>query len=106
MNHPEDDAIESLLREQFDGPVRDEGFSDRLMRRLPRRRRATWPLWGGTLGGAVACWVALLFSPLVGAGWRDCLNGQWSAPSVTVLLAMLGMAMLALAWGLAEADDR
>jgi len=107
MNPSRDDAIESLLRSQFDGPVRDEGFSEQLMQRLPhRRRRVAWPVWGGMLVGAAACWLALLPSPLVDAGWHDWAGGHWTASAVAVLAAMLGMALLALAWGVAEADDR
>lgn len=107
MNPSQDAMIDALLRKQFDGPALDEGFSRRVMQRLPqRRRRVAWPVWGGILVGAVACWLALLFSPAVDAGWHDCLGGHWSAPAVTLLLAMLGMAVLALAWGVAEADDR
>ena len=107
MNQSQDDAIEELLRKQFDGPVPDEGFSRRVMQRLPlHRRRAAWPVWGGIVAGTVACWLALLFSPIVYAGWHDCLSGHWSASAVTLLLAMLGMAALALAWGVAEAEDR
>lgn len=106
MNHELDDAIEALLRKQFDGPVRDEGFSRRVMQRLPRRRRrVSWPLWSGIVAGAVACWLALLSSPLPRTGWRDWMSGDWSAPAVLLLLAALGMAMLALAWGVAEAGD-
>lgn len=107
MNQSRDDAIEALLRKQFDGPVRDEGFSERLMQRLPwRRRRVAWPLWAGALAGAVACWLALLPSRLLRNGWQDWIGGHWSAAGIAVLLAMLGMALLALIWGVAETDHR
>ncbi|HEY3521147.1 MAG TPA: hypothetical protein VGK80_08915 [Rhodanobacteraceae bacterium] len=106
MNHDRNDAIEALLRKQFEGPVPDEGFSRRLMQRLPHRRRVAWPMWGGIPLGAVACWLALLRSPLLRIGWRDWVSGHWSASAITILLAMLGMVMLALIWSVAEADDR
>lgn len=107
MNHASDDAIDRLLREQFDGPVHDGGFSERMLQRLPpRRRRVAWPLWAGMLAGACACWLALLPSPLLHASWRDWSSGAWSTSAVIVLLAMVTMAVLALAWGVAEADDR
>ena len=103
MNQERDDEIEALLLRQF-APVSDEGFSDRVMRALPpRRRRATWPLWSGILMGAVACWLVLLHSPLLRLDW---VSGDWSASAVTMLLAMLGVATLALVWGVAEAEDR
>ena len=107
MNQTQDDEVEALLRQQFDGPVCDDGFSERLMKRLPkRRRRITWPVWGGILVGVVACWLAMLRSPLLRIGWWDWMGNHWSAPAVTVLLVALGMAMLAVAWGVAESDDR
>ena len=107
MNHASDDAIDKLLREQFDGPIHDEGFSERMLQRLPpRRSRVAWPLWAGMLAGACACWLALLPSPLLHAGWRDWSSGAWSTSTVIVLLAMVTMAVLALAWGVAEVDDR
>lgn len=107
MNQSQGDAIEELLRKQFDGPVLDEGFSRRLLQRLPqRRRRVTWPLWFGIATGAVACWLALLSSPLPRTAWRDWMSGEWSAPTIVLLLVALGMSMLALAWGVAEAEAR
>jgi len=44
--------------------------------------------------------------PLVRTGWRDWLSGQISAPALTLLLVMAGISLLALAWTVAEADDR
>lgn len=107
MNDPHDEVIEALLRRQFDGPVSDDGFSGRVMQRLPaRRRRITWPLWAGVLAGAGACWASLLFSPLLPVGWRDWLNGELSMPAVILLLVAAGMSVLAGWWTMAEADDR
>ena len=106
MNHERDDAIEALLRQQFDGPAPDEGFSQRVMVQVPpRRRRIAWPLWSGVVAGAVACWLALRSSPLLHTGWQEWPRGQWSASVITILLVMLGMVMLALAWSVAEADE-
>ena len=107
MNPSQDAMIDALLRKQFDGPVFDEGFSRRVMQRLPQRRRhVAWPVWGGILVGVIACWQVLLVWRVVDGGWQGCLSGHWSARTVTLLLAILGMAVLALAWGVAEADDR
>lgn len=107
MNDVHDDQIEALLRRGFDGPVPDAGFSERVMRRLPpRRRRVAWPLWGGFLAGAVAGSLSLLRSPLLHAGWHDWLRGDWSAPAVVLLLAVAGMSLLACGWGVFEAGER
>ena len=106
MNQNDADPIDALLRKQFDGPVPDGGFSERVMRRLPaRRRRNGWPLLAGVFAGAAACWLSLSSSPLLHAGWRDWMHGEFSGPALILLLAMVGMSLLALGWTLAEADD-
>lgn len=106
MNAFEDDAIDALLRKQFDGPVADHGFSERIMRQLPpRRRRKAWPLWTGIVMGIVACWLSLRSAPLASAGWRDWTNGELSASAITLLLAVATMSFLACWWTLMEADD-
>lgn len=105
MSELDDQAIDALLRKQFEGPVRDAGFSDRVMQRLPpRRRRVTWPLWAGLLAGVVACWLGLLDAPILRAGWGDWLHAGWTLPAVAVLLAIAGMSLMALCWGVAEPD--
>lgn len=106
MKERTDDAIESLLRQHFDGPVSDSGFSDRVMQTLPPRgRRVTWPLQAGILTGVVACWLGLLQAPLVSAGWSDWMGGEWSIPALTMVLAIAGMSLLAACWGVAEAGS-
>jgi|SRR3569623_588495 len=106
MNPIHDDGTEALLRQSFDGPVADDGFCDRVMRQLPpRRRRAAWPLTAGVLAGAVLCTQSLSSSPLWRAAWQQWLVGEWSASTLVVLSATTAMALLALGWSLAEADD-
>ena len=105
MNHI-DDEIDALLRQSFDGPTPDAGFSDRVMQRLPSRRRpSAWPLAAGVLVGAVLCSLSLFNSPLWRAGWHGWLVGEWSSSTILVLSTMAGMSLLALGWSLAEADD-
>jgi hypothetical protein len=106
-NQPQDDAIEALLRGQFDGPLPDDGFSERVMQRLPtRRRRVAWPLWAGVLAGMGACWLGLLSAPLLQVGWRDWAGGELSAPAIILLSVAAGMSLLASWWSVAEADNR
>lgn len=108
MNQSRDDVIEGLLRARFDGPVRDEGFSGQLMQRLPQRRhrRIAWPMWIGVAAGAAMCWLALLPSRLLRNGWQDWAGGHWSVAAVAMLSSVVVMILLAVAWGVAEIDDR
>lgn len=104
MTNPSDAAIESLLRQDFAGPVPDAGFSDAIMRHLPsRRRRATWPLWAGALAGIAACWLGLLHAPPLHAGWSDLMGGEVSAPAIVMLLAVAGLSSMAGWWAVTEA---
>ena len=100
MNEPHDDPIDLLLRQHFDGPVPDAGFSDRVMQRLPARRPARWPLWSGAVIGAIAFSLSLATTPLVQAAWRDWLAGHFSPAVGGLWLAMGGVAWLAVGWGL------
>jgi len=103
----DDDIIETLLRQQFDGPLADDGFAERVMRQLPpRRRRVRWPLWAGLLAGIAMCWLSLLSAPLPSLDWRGWMHGDFSTSAITLIVATAGMALLACLWGIAEADDR
>ncbi|WP_430391780.1 DUF5056 domain-containing protein [Dyella sp. 20L07] len=107
MNESHDDSIEALLRRQFDGPVANDGFSERVMQHLPsRRRRVTWPLWLGVLMGAAACWICMDSLPLLHNGWRDWLAGEPSMSAIGMWALMACMSLLALMWSLAESSHR
>jgi hypothetical protein len=105
VNHPEDDEIDALLREHFDGPVPDDGFTDRLMRQpRPRRRRAAWPVVAGVAAGVGACWTSLLPTPLLQAGWQGWTSGQPSAAAIVLLAAGAGMSLLGCWWATMEPE--
>ncbi len=107
MNDPDDAAIETLLRQQFDGAVPDDGFCERVMKQLPpRRRRVTWPVWAGVFVGAASCWLSLQATSLLRIGWQDWGHGEWSTPAIALLVVMAGMSLLAFGWALAESQDR
>ncbi|WP_297802196.1 hypothetical protein [Arenimonas sp. GDDSR-1] len=107
MNNDMNDDIDALLHRQFEGPVPDNGFSDSVMGRLPAPpRRSRWPLLVGSLSGIAVCWLSLRSAPIVHAAWQDWLSGQASAPALALFASMAGMAMLAFAWAVAEADER
>jgi hypothetical protein len=101
------DDVDRLLQDAFEGTVPDDGFSARMMERLPERRRhRIWPLLLGVAAGGGLCWSSLMSAPVWHAGWRDWLAGELSARSMVVLAAMAGLSLLTLAWTMAEADDR
>lgn len=107
MNDGIDDAIDLLLREQFAGPVPDDGFCRSVMDRLPTgRRRVAWPLGAGISVGVATCWFSLWSALVASDGWRDWLAGEPSGATATLFVAMAGMALLALAWAISEAGDR
>lgn len=107
MNESHEDSIEALLRRQFDGPVADDGFSDRVMQHLPtRRRRATWPLLLGALLGIAAWWICIDSVPLLHIGWRDWLAGEPSMSAIGMWVMMAAMSLLALMWSIAESSSR
>ena len=107
MNESRDDTIETLLRQQFEGPVADDGFSERVMQDLPlHRRRATWPLWIGALMGTAACGFCIDTVPLFHSGWRDWLAGEPSTSAIGMWVVMAAFSLLALVWGLVESSDR
>ena len=107
MNDETEDAVDALLREQFEGPVADDGFCESVMDRLPaRRRRNKWPMTAGIVAGVAMCWSSLWSAPIATDGWRDWLSGAPSAATMALFIAMTSMAVLALAWTIAEADDR
>jgi hypothetical protein len=107
MNDEIDDAMDLLLREQFEGAVPDDGFCQSVMDGLPARpRRVTWPLGAGILAGIATCWFTLWSTAIASDGWRDWLSGEPSAATMALFVTMLTMAALALAWAIAETGDR
>ena len=107
MSDFDDDAVDNLLLEQFEGPVPDDGFCVSVMQILPaRRRRSAWPLALGIAAGGAACWLSMLSTPLLRIGWQDWSKGELSAPALILFAVMTGISILAMAWTAGEADDR
>lgn len=107
MNNQMDDEIEALLRDQFDGPAAPDDFCERVMAQLPAGRRFTiGPVTAGAFTGVVMCWGSLWSAPIARIAWRDWLSGELSASAFVLFSAMMILALLALAWTFAEADDR
>lgn len=105
----DDDPIDALLREQFDGPVPDGGFSARVMQRIPRRRRKGWPAFAaalvGLLAGVAGCFASLARWPALDFERWYATGGHWSGSAIALAAAMAGLTLLTWWWGIAEADD-
>lgn len=107
MNEEIEDVLDVMLRERFEGPVPDGGFCDRVMDQLPaRRRHVKWPMAAGIVAGLATCWLSLWSAPITHIGWQDWLSGELSASVIELFISMMSMAILALAWTAAEADER
>lgn len=59
----------------------------------------------GACTGLLAGWISLCSAPVVQAAWVDWRSGIMSPATLALLAAMLGMALLALAWSIAESDE-
>ncbi len=106
MKDEMEDAIDALLREQFEGPVPVGDFCDQVMDQLPARRpRNSWPLAAGVLAGVAMCGFSLWSAPIIYIGWRDWFSGDLSTSAIALFLAMTCLAILALVWIMAEADE-
>ncbi|MBV1774590.1 DUF5056 domain-containing protein [Burkholderiaceae bacterium DAT-1] len=106
MHETQEDPIEALLRMQFDGPVADDGFTDRVMQQLPRQRRSRWPIYLGlTLGTLLCLSTLLIWTPFDSLHWPQ-NGGSLTACTLAWLCTSLVFSLLSLWWGLYESGDR
>lgn len=106
MKISDDHNIDTLLRQQFEGPVSDEGFSARVIRQMPPRHTdAVWPLWAGIVAGIGTCWLSLSSTPVLQLGWQSWISGNPSRTSLCIVVATTGMSLLACWWSAMEAED-
>jgi hypothetical protein len=103
MNDISDMKLDDLLRRDFPGAVADDGFSERVMRALPtRRRHQPWLLPSATLAGGLLAWWTLLPSGLLQQVALEWLAGDYGAASAGVCVLLLGFSWLGCAWALEE----
>jgi len=103
MNDMSDQKIDDLLRRQFAGPVPDDGFSARVTRALPARRRPRpWLLPVAALAGSLLAWLTLLPSPLWQQVAHEWSAGDLGATSAGLGVLLLGVSLLGCGWALDE----
>lgn len=103
MNDFSDQELDDLLRRAFTGAVADDGFSARVMRALPaRRRQRPWLLPAAVLVGGLLAWLALLPSPLLQQVGREWLAGDFGGASAAVYMLLFGVSLLGCGWALEE----
>jgi hypothetical protein len=103
MNDISDQELDDLLRRAFTGAVEDNGFSARVMRALPvRRRPRPWRLSGAALAGGLLAWWALLPSPLLQQFALEWLAGDFGGVSAAVYILVFGVSLLGCGWALEE----
>jgi hypothetical protein len=103
MNDIPDQELDDLLRRAFTGAVEDDGFSARVMRALPvRRRPRPWLLSGAALAGGLLAWWALLPSPLLQQFAREWLASDFGGVSAAVYILLFGVSLLSCGWALEE----
>lgn len=103
MNNISDRQIDDLLRQHFTGAVPDSGFSARVTRSLPARRRSRpWLLPVAALTGSLLAWLALLPSQLLQQAAHEWLTGGFGVTSAVVCILLLGISLLGCGWALEE----
>lgn len=104
MDERTDRALDALLRKGFPGELADDGFSARVMRALPpRRRQRPWLLPAAALAGGLLAWLAVLPAQ----AWQD-IAREWLARDIGPVTVgtgalLLVVSMLGCAWALDEA---
>ncbi len=106
MSADSDDAIEALLRQDFDVQVEDDGFTAHVMRALPRSHcYGGWLSPVGMAVGAGLCWMTLRSSPIILSAWHDWLSGRLSESAGSVMIVPMGLSALGLMWAISEAAE-
>ena len=103
MNEIPNEHIDDLLRRHFTGPVPDDGFSARVARALPERRRSRpWLLPVAALSGSLVAWLSMLPSSLLQEVAREGIDAGFGATTVTLGVLLLGISLLGCSWALEE----
>lgn len=105
MNQQIDPNLDEMLRDYYEAPVADEGFSGRLMQTIPQKRPRYFHhfLISLLLGMMALLWQTSSI-PLFHNAWQDLAQGQMST-SVWMLYGVLASVSLFVSyWLLTESE--
>lgn len=101
-----DAQIDVLLRDDFEGAVRDEGFSARVMQVIPPRRPAMswrrWPMPVAVGAGSLLTWLALLPAPLWQGAAQEWMARDFGGATVSLYALLLALGVLGCVWAVEE----
>lgn len=105
VNHPIEPNIDALLRDVFDGPVADDGFSVRVMQKIPTQRKThhSYSLIAFAVGLFALMWQ-VLSSSVFEKAWHDLAQAQFSITVMVLFAVFFGASLLISAWVLTEAE--
>ncbi|GGX21090.1 hypothetical protein [Undibacterium macrobrachii] len=105
MTHPVEPNIEALLSDAYDGPVADDGFSVRVMQKIPAQRKThhSYSLIAFAAGLFALMWQ-VLSSSLFEKAWHDLAQAQFSVTVMVLFAVFFGASLLVSAWALTEAE--
>lgn len=102
MTQLSEQMLDQVLRRDL-AAVADNGFSARVMRALPQRRRSQpWLLALAALAGVLLAWLVLPM-PQLQQATREWLTGNiQTSPAIVCALLLLGVGLLGCGWALEE----
>lgn len=105
VNHPVEPNIDALLRDVYDEPVADDGFSAHVMQKIPMQRKThhRYTLIAFVIGLLALMWQ-VLSSSLFETAWHDLAQAQFSVTLIVLFAVFFGASLLVSAWVLTEAE--
>jgi hypothetical protein len=105
MKHPVETSVDELLRELYEAPVADDGFCDRVMQKIPKRRKTNYVYLAVAFAvGMLAFLWQIGSTSLFQQGWHDLAQGQFSFAVMLVCVVFFGVSLSVSAWLLTEPE--
>lgn len=105
MNHQVEHSVDALLRELKEEPVADDGFCDRVIQKIPARRKTNYVYLAIAFAvGMLAFFWQMVSTPMFLQGWHDLAQGQVSMAVMLVCAVFFLVSLLVSAWVLTEPE--